>query len=223
MACVGRRRLYRVAAEGSGRMSDPPQDSDEDLVRRVRAGDEAAARLLFERHLPALRAKARARLPGSLRGKVAESDVIQDAWLAAFLDVGKFEDRGDGSFGKWLRAILEHKIGHEIERHVAAGKRDVRREQRMRTGSVDGFGAEPDQPSPSEEAVSAEEEDVLRAAVASLPDDYATVVRLVHIEGLTLVDAGARMGRSADATRKLYGRALEAMAGKLRDTRAPGS
>jgi DNA-directed RNA polymerase specialized sigma24 family protein len=86
----------------------------------------------------------------------------------------------------------------------------------MRTGSVDGFGAAPGQPSPSEEAVSAEEEDVLRAAVASLPDDYATVVRLVHIEGLTLVDAGLRMGRSADATRKLYGRAMASMAEKLR-------
>ncbi len=32
----------------------------------MRAGDEAAARLLFERHLPALRAKARARLPTAL-------------------------------------------------------------------------------------------------------------------------------------------------------------
>jgi RNA polymerase sigma-70 factor (ECF subfamily) len=198
-------------------MSDASEGSDEDLVRRVRAGDEAAARLLFERHLPALRAKARAKLPAALRGKVAESDVIQDAWLAAFLDLGRFEDRGDGSFGRWLRGILENKIGHEIGRHLAAGKRDVRREQRMRTGSVDGFGPTPGQPSPSEEAVSAEERDVLRAAVASLPDDYATVVRLVHIEGLTLADAGVRMGRSADATRKLYGRAMEAMAGKLRD------
>ena len=199
-------------------MSGASQSSDEELVRRMRAGDEAAARLLFERHLPALRAKARARLPKALRGKVAESDVIQDAWLAACVDVGKFEDRGDDSFGKWLRGILEHKIGHEIGRHVAAGKRDVRRERRMRTGSVDGFGAAPDQPSPSEEAVSAEEQEVLRAAVASLTDDYATVIRLVHVEGLTLVDAGARMGRSADAARKLYRRALAAMAERLRGT-----
>jgi RNA polymerase sigma-70 factor (ECF subfamily) len=204
-------------------MSDASQVSDEVLVRRIRAGDEAAARLLFERHLPLLRAKARARLPRVLRAKVAESDVIQDAWLAAFLDVAKFEDRGDGSFGKWLRGILEHKIGHEIGRHVEAGKRDARREQRMQTGSADGFGAAPDQPSPSEEAVSAEEQEILRAAVASLPGDYATVIRLVHVEGLTLVDAGARMDRSADAARKLYGRALAAMAQKLRGASDTGS
>ncbi|HEU4395550.1 MAG TPA: sigma-70 family RNA polymerase sigma factor [Planctomycetota bacterium] len=203
-------------------MSDTPKGSDEELVRRVREGDEAAARLLFDRHLPALRAKARARLPKAMRGRVAESDVIQDAWLAAFVDVGRFEDRGDGSFGKWLRGILAHKIGREIDRHVAARKRDVRRERRMRTGSVDGFGAAPGQSTPSEEAVSAEEQDVLRAAVATLPEDHATVVRLVHLEGLSLFDAGARMGRSADAARKLYGRALAAMAGKLRGSKAAG-
>ena len=219
-------------------MPDAPEPTDEDLVRRVRAGDEAAARLLFDRHLPALRAKARARLPSALRGEVAESDVIQDAWLAAFLVLGAFEDRGDapgatvhgtvaygpgGSFGKWLRGILEHKIGHEIDRHVAAGKRDVRREQRMRTGSVDGFGEAPEQPSPSEAAVADEEEAVLLAAVASLPGDYATVVRLVHVEGLSLIDAGARMGRSANAARKLYGRALLAMAERLRGAKDEGA
>ena len=101
-------------------MSDASQSSDEELVRRVRAGDEAAARLLFERHLPALRAKARARLPKALRGKVAESDVIQEAWLAAYLALGKFEDRGDGSFGRWLRGIVEHKVREESHRHLGA-------------------------------------------------------------------------------------------------------
>jgi RNA polymerase sigma-70 factor (ECF subfamily) len=196
-------------------MSDASESSDEDLVRRVRDGDEAAARLLFERHLPALRAKARAGLPPALSGKVGASDVVQEAWLSAFLALGDFEDRGDGSFGRWLRGIVAHRVAHEIERHIGAEKRDVRREERIRTGSVDGVGAAPDQPTPSEEAVSAEEEAALHAALADLPDDYATVVRLVHVEGLKLADAGARMGRSADAARKLYGRALEAMADRL--------
>ena len=103
-----------LSSPWEGRTPDASQSSDEELVRRVRAGDEAAARLLFERHLPSLRAKARARLPTALRGKVAESDVIQEAWLAAYLALGKFEDRGDGSFGRWLRGILEHKVLEEV-------------------------------------------------------------------------------------------------------------
>jgi hypothetical protein len=46
-------------------VTDPPRPSDEaptadeDLLRRVRAGDEAASRLFFERRRPALRGKLR--------------------------------------------------------------------------------------------------------------------------------------------------------------------
>src|SRR5262245_37532241 len=129
-------------------MADAREPSDEELVRRIRGGDEAAARLLFERHLPALRAKARAKLPSSLRGRVAESDVVQDAYLAAFLAIGDFEDRGDGSFAAWLRTILERRLMNEVRDGVAAAKRDARREVRILTGTG-GAGAAPDQPSPS--------------------------------------------------------------------------
>ena len=195
-------------------MSDASQDSDEELVRRVKASDEAAARLLFERHLPALRAKARARLPDALKGKVAESDVIQDAWLAAFLDIGKFEDRGDGSFGAWVRRILESKIDDALRRHLVFRKRDARREVRLATEAA---GLEParGQPSPSAELKDEEEAARLRAVIDSLSEDYATVIRLVHHEGLTLVEAGARMGRTPDATRMLYSRAMKRLADRL--------
>ena len=203
-------------------MTDESRLTDEDLVRRVRAGDEAAARLLFERHLPALRARARARLPAAIRGKVAESDVIQDAWLAAFLDVGKFEDRGDGSFGRWLRGIVENKIREEAHRHLDAAKRDARRDARLLTDearSIPSHG----QSSPSEAAMAGESAAELRSVIESLPEDHATVLRLVYLDGLTLVQAGERMGRSADAVRKTYGRALTRLAEKMRGRRSTRS
>jgi RNA polymerase sigma-70 factor, ECF subfamily len=199
-------------------MSESANSSDEELVRRVRAGDEAAARLLFERHLPALRAKASARLPTALRGKVAESDVIQDAWLAAFLDLARFEDRGDGSFGRWLRGIVEHKVREEASRHLGAAKRDARRDARLLTDEARSIPS-PDQPSPSEAAMAGESAADLRSAIESLPEDHATVLRLVYLDGLTLVQTGERMGRSADAVRKTYGRALTRLAEKMRGRR----
>jgi RNA polymerase sigma-70 factor (ECF subfamily) len=191
---------------------EPP--SDEELVRRVLAGDDAAARMLFDRHLPTLRARARARLPASLRGKLGESDVIQDAYLAAFRSLGDFEDRGDGSFAAWLRKILERRIVNEV-RDGDALKRDARREVRIPTGTA-GVGAALDQPSPSEEAMAEEDAAALRTAVAGLSADHRTVIRLVHDEGLTLVRAGERMGRSADAARKLYSRAVAELSARLR-------
>jgi RNA polymerase sigma-70 factor (ECF subfamily) len=198
--------------------SPPPvgEPSDEDLVRRAQAGDETAAHLLFDRHLPALRAKARARLPGTLRGKVGPSDVVQEAWMAAFVALGRFEDEGDGSFGRWLRKILERKVSDEVRRHAKTKKRSAKREVRLATGA-ERLAPDGAQPTPSQVAGDAEESAAVRAVVDDLPADHATVIRLVHQEGLTLVEAGRRMGRSPDATRMLYGRAMQRLAGRLAD------
>src|SRR5262245_8046139 len=196
---------------GDAPEAHPP---DGELVRRVKAGDEEAARLLFERHLPALRAKARAKLPRALRGKVAESDVIQDAYLAAYLALGEFEDRGDGSFAAWLRQILERKVLDEAKRFIERDKRDVRREARLATGAAVRVPAE-GQPSPSAEVVAAEDRAAVLAAIEELPDDDRRVIDLVDREGLSFADVGLRMDRSADAARMLYGRALSRLAARL--------
>ena len=186
-------------------MPEPSEPSDEELIRRVVAGDEGAAGVLFDRHAAALRASVRRRMPAAMRGKVGESDVLQEAWLAAVLSLGKFEDRGDGSFAAWLRTILDRKLVDEVRRHTDAAMRDARREERLAT---DAGVPSPDQPSPSGEVAAAEQSARIRAVVDGLPSDYAAVIRLIHQDGLTLVEAGQRMGRSADAVRKLYGRAL---------------
>jgi RNA polymerase sigma-70 factor (ECF subfamily) len=188
------------------------EKSDEEIVRRVLAGDVEASGLLFGRHLPALRASVRGRLPPLLRGKLGESDVVQETYLAAYLSLGNFEDRGDGSFAAWLRQILEHKLVDEIRRHGEAATRDPRREERLPT---DAGIAAPGQPTPSVVVAAAEESAAVRAAVAALPSDYAVVIRLIHQEGITLVEAGRRMDRSADAVRKLYGRALACLVDRI--------
>jgi RNA polymerase sigma-70 factor (ECF subfamily) len=213
MGAAGR-RAHPSRHRGSGHLSDAPQSSDEELVRRVRAGDEVAGRLLFERHLPALLAKARARLPAALRGKVGASDVVQDAWLGAFLDIAKFEDRGDGSFAAWLRTILDRRVVDAVRHHAGSKKRQAKREVRLVTEAA---RLEPDrrQVTPSVEVRGAEEAARLRAVVDSLPDDYAAVIRLVHREGLTLVEAGACLGRTPDATRMLYNRAMDRLADRM--------
>jgi RNA polymerase sigma-70 factor (ECF subfamily) len=200
-------------------MSGTPDPSDEDLVRRVREGDESAARSLFDRHAAALRAQVRRKLPDELRAKVGESDVVQEAYLAAFLRMTRFEDRGDGSFARWLRGILEHKVLDEVRRHGDAQKRAARRETRIRTQD-ERPGLSARQRTPSAELAAAEDAAAFREQVARLPEDYRAVLRLVHDEGLTLADAGARMGRSPDAARMLYGRAVAKLTKEL--GRGPG-
>jgi DNA-directed RNA polymerase specialized sigma24 family protein len=55
----------------------------------------------------------------------------------------------------------------------------------------------------------------LLAAIDALPSHYAVLLRLVHVDGLTLVEASSRLGRTANSTCKLYGRALERLAAAM--------
>ena len=102
---------------------DAPIVPEADLIRRAQAGDEEAARTLFERHVADLRRRVHRGLPSLARGKLAESDVIQEAYLTAFVRLADFEDRGEGSFGRWLTKILDNKIRHEARRYLGTTKR----------------------------------------------------------------------------------------------------
>ena len=197
---------------------DGVDPSDEELAERVRTGDEAAAHTLFRRHVGALRARVRRDMPRVLRAKVAESDVIQDAYLAAFRALGGFEDRGDGSFARWLHTVLERKILNEVRRHVGSRKRDPRREVAGGSSVVRVEGVAPG-PSPSTAAAHAEDRARLLTAMEGLPAPLRTALRLVHADGLTYEEAAERMGRSAEAVRKLYGRAVLALSERLQDPR----
>ena len=195
------------------------EPSDEDLVRKVRDGDEAAARRLFERHSVELRERVARDLPRALRPRVAASDVVQEAYLAAFLRLGDFEDRGDGSFRRWIATILENKVKDEVRHHALAGKRDVRREVDVQSGIVRLAGASPVR-SASADLRDAEDRAQVARAMAGLPSAQREVMRLVHEERLTVEQAAARMGRSLAAARKLYSRAVLRLADDLRGSTA---
>jgi RNA polymerase sigma-70 factor (ECF subfamily) len=181
--------------------------SDEELVRRFRAGDETAMRRLFERHADELRARVARNLPRAMRPRVAASDVVQEAWLAAFLRLEGFEDRGDGSFRRWLGTIVENKVLDEVRHHVGAGKRDVRREIDVQSGIVRLAGSARER-SASADLRDAEDRAQVERAMSALPEAQREVMRLAHEERLTMEQAAARMGRSLAAVRKLYARAV---------------
>lgn len=184
--------------------------TSEDLVRLARAGDATAARVLFERHQALLRPLVRRRIGKRLRRRVGESDVLQSAYVVAIERCADFEDRGPGSFARWLHGIVENKLLHTHRRH-SAKKRDATREVANDPGSRHlGLVAQVD--SPSGAAAREEERGNVLRLVDSLPDSYRLVVRLVHDRGLTLVETAERLGRSPDAVRKLYGRAMARLA-----------
>ncbi|MHC4954161.1 MAG: RNA polymerase sigma factor [Planctomycetota bacterium] len=186
--------------------------SDEDLATAALAGDEEAARALFDRHSTELRRMVRRRLPSLMRRKVAESDIIQDAYLAAYLGLNRFEERGEGSFRRWLATILDRRIKSELRRHLGTGKRNLGREVSVER-SGEGLSPVATDPTPSARAMAGESHERLRDALRELPDDYRTVLRLIHDEHRSLAEVAEIIGRSSEAVRKLYGRAI----GRLSD------
>ena len=184
--------------------SDP---SDEALFRRFQEGDQASLQLLFERCGKRLQGLVDRQLPNRLRRRVSVADVLQEARLAVVQRCLDFEDRGPGSFRKWLFGIVGNKVRETLRHHAGTKKRatdrEVSRGMRPDTAQFTAKG-----PSPSEVAVASELAERIRAAMDALPDDYREVLRLTREEGLSLREAAEGMGRSREATKKLYGRAF---------------
>jgi RNA polymerase sigma factor (sigma-70 family) len=128
--------------------------------------------------------------------------------------VEDFEDRGPGSFRGWLGKILQHKVNDQVRSHVGVAKRSLRRESPP--GPEVPEVAVPDPASsPSQRVAKVEEWTRVLDAMRDLPDAEREVLRLVHLEGLNYREAGERLGRSANTTLKLYGRALARLTERL--------
>ena len=82
---------------------------------------------------------------------------------------------------------------------------------RLPSGSHAG-GFQDDAPSPGALAVAREDHAAARAALDELPEPHREILRLVHAAGLTVPEAAKYVGRSPEATRKLYARAVASLA-----------
>lgn len=190
--------------------------TESELLAEARRGDEKALSALYERHAGRLRAQIRRQMPRKLQRRLAVSDVLQETFATAFAKLDEFEGPHEDSFRRWLARIAELKVQQHARDQLDVAKRAAGRELsrglRPETGHLLGR-----QPSPSQHAIAGETNEGLQRALEGLSEDYRTILRLVHDEGLSVADAGARMGRSSEAARKLYGRAVSRLAERLYD------
>jgi RNA polymerase sigma-70 factor (ECF subfamily) len=188
-------------------VAEDDRTQEVDLIRRFRTGDGEAFRILLKRHQPALEARIRQCLPSHLNRKIAVSDVLQESCVVALRRRDDLEPRGDHAFRNWLLGIVELRTKEAVRYHARTAKRSARREvTRAERPETAQFAAR--QPSPSQVAIGAELKAIVRQAMDSLPDDYRKVLLLAREERLSLKEAAILMGRSHEAAKKLYGRAL---------------
>jgi RNA polymerase sigma-70 factor (ECF subfamily) len=162
------------------------------LVEGLRAGDEAAFMELMRRYGASMLRIAQL----YVRSRAVAEDVVQDAWVAVFNGIGRFEGRS--SLKTWLFRILTNtaktravREGRSIPFSALAGDdgeptvdpdRFLGPEERFpgHWGSPPSSWGEPE-----ERLVASETLDVIRAAIDKLTPSQALVITMRDIEGLS--------------------------------------
>ena len=188
----------------------------EDLIQAAKRGEAACLGQLLQLYRNYLRLLAESQLDRKLRARIGPSDIVQETLIAAYRDYHQFVGRTEREFLAWLRRILVHHVFREVERHVLAGRRDVRREVSLEQvqEAVERSGvclqAILADPGLSPSAVVQQEESLVQLAdcLTRLAPPHREVLMLRHFQGLPFETVAREMGRSPGATRVLWLRAI---------------
>ncbi len=191
-----------------------------DTLRAARAGSDEALGALLEAFRPYLLLIAGAAGDAIPPAKDAPSDLVASAVRRAVDEFDQFRGQSPEELARWLRAILLHHIT-DVVRHYRAGRRQAGREVSLDGGDhclrdqLPAAGLAPD-----ECLLAREDARRVRAALERLPGPYAQVLLLRQRDGLPFEEVGLRLGRSAEAARKLFDRALKQFRAALEATDA---
>lgn len=182
----------------------------EGWIEAARRGDREAIGQALETCRRYLLLVADRELGPDLRAKEGASDLVQQAFLEAHRDFARFQGRTEGELRAWLRAILRNDLAHAVDRYRRTGKRAVGREVSMddtaQGGLKETLAEEGD--SASERVIVQEQAEALRVAIGRLPEAHRQVLDWRHREGESFEEIGRRLGCSADAARKTWGRII---------------
>jgi RNA polymerase sigma-70 factor (ECF subfamily) len=189
------------------------------LAHALRARDEDAARLIFERFAGQLIRLAAAHLPPRLAGKTDAESAVQSAFGSFF--AGHAEGRYDLTDwdGLWglLAVITVRKCGHRLER-FGAKKRDVSRESPLAGRRDGGDFPEPVAPTPTPAEVLLFKETVQELFSRLAPGDHQVV--LLRMDGHEVRSIADQTGRSERTVARVLAEAravLERLTGPDRD------
>lgn len=186
-------------------------DADATLLQRAVEGDVDALRVLLERFGGQVRQRITGRIEKRWRALLDADDVMQVAYLEAFLHIDQLTARDTASFLAWLTRIAENAARDAI-RGLSRQKRPDPSRRIALTSEIDSYAGLLDclgvtSATPSSEVARKDAAGALESAINRLPTDYQTAVRLYDLEGQAIADVAASMGRSVGAVHMLRARA----------------
>jgi RNA polymerase sigma-70 factor (ECF subfamily) len=144
------------------------------------------------------------------------SDLVQQTLLEAHKSREHFRGDTPARFAGWLRKILANNLIDLIRKRTPGNSpREVSIECALEESSTRlGINLAHNDPSPSNLVALAEQLNVMANAIEELPPDQMKAVTLHHLQGLSLEDTAAQMGRTKAGVAGLLRRGLKRL-GKL--------
>ena len=155
------------------------QQTDDQLVERVKQGDLTAFELLVRRHNQRLYRVARA----ILRNDGEAEDVMQHAYVRAYEHLDQFAGRA--KFSTWLTRIAVHEA--LARQHRRNRYQDLESMSEQEGDPMDRFASLA--LNPEQQASNSEIRRLLEEAVEKLPDAYRAIFILRDVEDMSTSDA----------------------------------
>lgn len=189
----------------------------EELLADARRGESACLGRLLNLYRNYLHLLARAQIDLHLRGRADASDLVQETFLDACRNFGRFEGGTEAELMAWLRQILVFNLARLVQKQLTTQKRDARREVSLNqyVAALERSSARIEaalmsrQSSPSAQAQRRERVALVADHLARLPPDYREVIMLRNLQSLAFSEVARRMGRTPGAVRILWVRALD--------------
>jgi RNA polymerase sigma-70 factor, ECF subfamily len=189
----------------------------EDWIHEARAGSVEAIGNLIQNCRQYLLAVANQELPAGLRAKFGGSDLVQDTAFEIQTSFHQFTGERREEFLAWARSILLFNASNARRQYRETAKRQVSREISM---DDDDSWLKADlranDAAPADAAMVNERTVLVEAAVKRLPEHFRQVIYLRHRDHRSFAEIGEQMGRTAEAVRKLWQRAIERLEEELR-------
>jgi RNA polymerase sigma-70 factor (ECF subfamily) len=167
----------------------------EDLVRRVRANEPLAFEELYERYSPRVFGYLFQRLNGD--AEEAE-DLTADVFTRVYEKIDAFQPQG-APLSAWVFRIAHNRLIDTIRRRPRATQVALDDAPELAAGPV--FG-EVDQQVAMEQ---------IKAGLTRLTNEQRQVIVLRFLEGKSLAETAAVVGRNEDAVKKLQARGLASL------------
>ncbi len=180
------------------------QQRDQDLVRRLRAGDEPAFEEFFAEYFPRVFRFARVRLGGD---DEAAEDVAQVTLVKALAKMGTY--RGEALLFTWVCSFCRHEISAWYERSGRGTQLPLADDSAEARDVLDAIAVLSGD-DPEREYERHELSRLVRTTLDHLPGKYGQALVWKYMEGTPVEEIGRRLGLGYKAAESLLTRARQA-------------